>query len=266
LKGGPHNIPEDVYRADNGVNISTLKHFKDTPSKAKRRMDFPRAPSPAMELGTAIHMAILERDRFLDTYTVRPQVDARTKAGKEALAKARDGGKIPLEQADYEAALMTGEKLRSSPFYSQFLDGGLYETSWFAEHDYGVRMKGRLDVWLPEKNVIVDIKTCESADERSFAKDAYKYHYHAQAAWYSDLVRLTTGRPVDGYVILAVEKAEDRDVRAFWLSSELIQAGRSAYSEWLGKWLVCEKTGSWPGYEPSLVTLDLPNWMRDETF
>lgn len=268
LSGGPHSLAEDLYRADRGINISSLKHMRHSAAKARYRMDAPHKPSPAQAVGTAIHMAILEPDRFFSTYAIKPEADARTKAGKELLAEAQAGGKELLAKSDFEGALTLAARTREHDFYRRFVENGVYESSWFATHDrLGARMKGRLDVWLPEKNVIVDIKTCDSADERVFMRDAVKYCYHAQAAWYMDLVAAVTGSPVDGFVILALEKSEDRDIRAFWLDPELIERGRSDYTVWLHRWLLCEQTGSWPGYEPSLVTLTAPRWMIDaETF
>ena len=267
LMGGPHLIPEADYRADPGINISALKHMRHSPAKARHRIDAGSRPSPAQTLGTAIHMAILEPDRFFESYALRPDVDARTKAGKEALAEAQTGGKELLTKADFEGALTLAARVREHDFYRRFVEGGVYESSWFAAHHLGLRMKGRLDVWLPEKNVIVDLKTCDLADERVFAKDAIKYGYHCQAAWYMDLVAAVTGKPVEGYVILALEKSEDRDLRAFWLDPELIERGREDYKTWLSLWWACEQTGCWPGYEPALVTLTAPRWMLEpETF
>lgn len=258
--GGPHNIDEHVYRADPGINISSLKNMRHSAAKARLRADRPMTPSPAMKLGTAIHSAILEPDKFLATYQKKPRVDARTKAGKEALAGLT--GEL-LDEHDYEACLTIAARLRDDPFYSKFIKNGLYETSWFAEHEYGIRLKSRLDVWLPELNLIVDIKTTDSADERSFRSDVIKYHYHAQAAYYSDLVERVTGKAPAGYVILAIETKEDRDMRAFWLDDPFIARGRADYKEWLSQWYICEQTGAWPGYESRLHTLKAPAWLGD---
>ena len=268
LIGGPHMIAEESYRADPGINISSLKHMRLSPAKARYRIDAPRTVTPALAIGTAMHMALLEPDRFLQTYAVKPDVDARTKAGKEAIAEAQAGGKELLAKTDFEAALTTSARLREHPFYRRFIDGGVYESSWFIDHPLGARCKGRLDIWLPERNVIVDVKTTDAADVRNFARDAVKYLYHVQAAFYMDLVENVTGTPVDGYVILAMEKSEDRDFRAFWLDPELIERGRSDYRVWLLQWLHCERTGLWPGYQAELVTLSAPAWMLadQETF
>lgn len=260
MLGGPLEISEHVYRSDPGVNISSLKHFETTPAKARRRMDIPSKPSPAQKLGTAIHAAILEPEKFLATYAIRPEVDARTKAGKAALAEV-SGELLPRDE--YEGCLEIAAKIREHDFYRRFVEGGVYESSWFAEHDLGLRIKGRLDVWLPEKNVIVDIKTTDSALDRSFSKDAIKYGYHCQAAWYMDLVARVTGTPVSGYVILAVEKTEDRDVRAFWLDDELIDYGRKLYRHWLSQYHICHATGEWPGYPAQIETLKMPSYLRE---
>lgn len=260
--GGPHSIDEALYRADPGVNISSLKNMRHTPAKARRRKDYPSKASPAMALGTAIHCAILEPDKFFDRYTIKPDVDARTKAGKEALAAVK--GEL-LTKEDYEGALSIAATIREDPFYRKFVANGVYESSWFAQHELDIRIKARLDVWLPDLNIIVDIKTTDSADEWQFRRDIVKYHYHSQAAYYMDLVERVQGKPVGGYVILAVETKEDRDVRAFWLDESFIACGRADYREWLSKWYLCEKTGAWPGYERRLHTLVAPDWLQVES-
>lgn len=261
MLGGPLNIPESQYRQDPGVNHSSLKHFADTPAKARRRMDFPSEPSQAQKLGTAIHAAILEPDEFLKKYAIKPDVNARTKAGKAALAEIT--GEI-MTVRDYEACLQTAAKLREHPYYRQFVEDGVYEASWFSIHENGLRIKGRTDVWLPRKNVIVDIKTTESALDYRFRKDAWKYSYHSQAAWYMDLVAAITGEPVSAYVILAIETKEDRDFRAYYLDDELINHGRKKYREWLDQYYICHHTGSWPGYESKIETLTIPHYLRED--
>lgn len=263
LKGGPHIIDEAIYRSDPGVNISALKNLKTTPAKARRRLDNPPKQSAALELGTAIHAAILERDKFLETYGIKPNVDLRTKAGKEALAEASQSGKILLSAEDYDTALTLGARVHECSFLQRFVKNGIYESSWFHEHELGLRIKGRLDIWLPEMDIIVDIKTTDSADEYSFRRDCVKYHYYNQAAWYSDLVTSITGRSVAGYVILAVEKSEDKDIRAFWLDDAFLDKGRKENREWLSQWYLCEKTGQWPGYEKKIQTLKAPKWFEE---
>lgn len=266
ILGGPHQIDEKLYRSDPGVNISFLKNMRHSAAKARLRADRPMNPSPAMKLGTAIHCAILEPDRFIEQYTIRPDVNARTKAGKEALAAIN--GEI-LNKSDFEACLSIAARLREDPFYKKFVDGGIYESSWFAQHELDVRLKARLDIWLPHMNLIVDVKTTDCIDERQLRNDIIDYHYHSQAAYYCDIVERVTGKAPAGYVILAIETKDDRDMRAFWLDDAFIAKGRADYREWLSKWYICEKTGTWPGYEPKLHTLKAPAWLgavEQETF
>ncbi len=262
MLGGPHDIEEDVYRQDPGINISLLKEMGRSPRKMLRSMQMQRKESPAQALGKAMHMAILEPEKFLSNYITEPEgVNKRKKADREALEELRASGKEILSSEDFEACLLQAERIRTSSFFAKMIDGQT-ETSWF-ENYHGRRIKGRLDVWLPEKRVIVDIKTTDSADERSFARDAIKYGYHVQAAFYSDLVSACIKEPVAGFAILAIEKTEDRDMRAFWLDPELIEAGRKLYRQWLDQFILCEETGNFPGYPQRLYDLKLPIWMKD---
>jgi len=262
--GGPHIIDESVYRADPGINISLLKELKKSPRKAQHVLANPRKPSGAQVFGQAVHTAILEPEKFLDRFMERPEIDRRTKAGKEQYAELEASGKSILDKEDFEACLVTAEKVKGSGFYNDLLSGGIYESSWFVDRK-GIRLKGRLDCYLPDKNLIVDIKTCETADERLFLRDIVKWSYHSQAAYYMDLVAHVTGRPVGGFVILALEKSEDRDMRAFWLDSELIARGRRDYLEWLSTWRKCLETGNFPGYPETFCYLKCPNYLLEDT-
>lgn len=263
ILGGPHEIDEKTYRSDSGLNFSNLKNIRRSPRKALHNVMFPRASSDDQVLGTAIHAAILEPEKFVLQFAPMPKIDRRTKEGKAQYAELETSGKTLLAEKDFEACVSIAETLRANEFYSGLLTNGIYESSWFSEAE-GMRIKGRLDVWLPEKNIIVDIKTTDIIDEHQFKRDVIKYSYHAQAAWYMDLVASVTGKPVDGFVILAIEKKEDRDAKAFWLDPSWIVQGRKDYRRWLKTWAHCEKVGVFPGYEAKLHHFSPPSWLIED--
>src|SRR5690606_26638227 len=80
------NVPADAYHRWPVASQTVLKIMRDrSPAHARQYMLTPPEPTPAMVLGQAIHMAILQPDLFRECYVRRPELDLRTKAGREAL-------------------------------------------------------------------------------------------------------------------------------------------------------------------------------------
>jgi exodeoxyribonuclease VIII len=68
-----------TYADIEAVNWSSLKHMSVSPLHYQHRLKNPQPSSAAMRMGTAIHCALLEPERFRDTYLVEPDF-GKTKA------------------------------------------------------------------------------------------------------------------------------------------------------------------------------------------
>lgn len=95
----------DPYAAIEALNWSTLKHIAVSPRMLKWRTEHPRPETPALRLGTAIHCAILEPERFKADYISEPDFgDLRTNAAKAKraawLAKLAPGRGTPRPYFD----------------------------------------------------------------------------------------------------------------------------------------------------------------------
>jgi hypothetical protein len=77
------NLPAQAYHSDDAVGSSLIRKLQtSTPMHALAMLATPMA-SPAMALGTALHAAMLEPENDLAQAVVQPDIDKRTKAGKE---------------------------------------------------------------------------------------------------------------------------------------------------------------------------------------
>src|SRR4051812_43157740 len=77
-------IRSEIYHAAPALSQSELKLIADkTPRHFHHMKKALRPPSEEMKLGSAAHMAILEPDRFVDTYRMLQPINKRTKAGRE---------------------------------------------------------------------------------------------------------------------------------------------------------------------------------------
>ena len=75
--------PEHQYRLWPAANYSSIKEFDSTPLHAYQHLIDPPAPTPAMELGTALHTAILEPERFSERYVRGAAGNLRSKGPRE---------------------------------------------------------------------------------------------------------------------------------------------------------------------------------------
>lgn len=76
-----------AYDDIEALNWSSLKLMHTSPLLYRYRQTVPREDSAALRLGRAIHCAVLEPERWASAYTVAPDVDLTTRAGKAARAR-----------------------------------------------------------------------------------------------------------------------------------------------------------------------------------
>jgi exodeoxyribonuclease VIII len=262
------NLDETVYHSmKNFVSHSMLRGIKESPAKFRWEMDNPSPPSPAQALGSAIHMALLEPDKFQVKYAVYPKVDRRTKAGKASHDewKKANEDKLHLSENDMLVVERIHAKTFDDDFFQKFLRKGRKEVSLFAKDPTtGLLRRARLDNWIEELGVVVDIKTTDSAQEHVFLSDITRYQYYTQAAYYTDMVELVTGSRPKAFVLLAVEKTKDCDIRAFSVSPQALVEGSKIYRSWLSTLAECIASDKWPGYKREFITYHLPKWLVEE--
>ena len=84
------------------VRRSDLWEIRKSPAHYIYKVLHPEEPTPALLFGTAAHKYILEGKDFWNDYALAPEVDRRTKAGKEEWQKFLDslGDKQPIKFED----------------------------------------------------------------------------------------------------------------------------------------------------------------------
>ncbi|QIT54127.1 hypothetical protein HC341_02175 [Aquisalimonas sp. 2447] len=255
------------YHAAPGVSSTILKDVLRSPLHCwARHIDPERQPSAAseaMKLGTAVHTASLEPERWDREIAVAPRVDRRTKAGREAWASFQEeaAGRTVLTAEQAERAESMAEAVRGHPAAAGLLSDGLAECSlWHAEGPELVKV--RPDWWAPA--ALVDLKTTRDAGPAGFARQVAQMRYHLQAALYVDVVGSVTGETLPWYWI-AVESEQPHAVAVYRADAETLARGRELYRRALALYSECRRSGRWPGYPESVQEIRLPGWaLHDE--
>ena len=267
----PSVMTEKDYRSHPAISRSELWKMNESAEKFKWFKDHPLSPTPALLFGQMIHKLLLQPESFDDEFVVAPNIDRRTKAGKEEyeafLAKVGDRAVVSID--DYAKALEMVTTVRMNPIANRLLQGAKEVPYFWTDEDTGEQCKCRLDCLHEEDDClyIVDYKTTGNAKTEVFSnRDVFLYGYYLQAAMYSegvmhDPLRNVTERP--RFVFIVQEKTAPFSVNVIAVPDDVMLAGVDKYRELLGKYHQCKVLDYWPGYNDmgEINEVTLPGWM-----
>lgn len=266
------DIASADYHSGPGVSCSALKLVGRSPSHYWSAYRDPQRPareqSAALRMGEAIHCAILEPQRFVVAYRVAPQVDRRTKAGKEAweafVAECEEVGAEPLSADEHSACEAIAAQANRHPILRAVRDGARYEHSaYWIDPITETLCKARPD-WLTSRRIVLDVKSTADASPREFAKSIARYQYAMQAAYYLDGIT-AAGCEVDSFVFVAVEKTAPFGIACYAADAEMLTQGRAEYRRLLAVYAECDAADQWPGYPQTVAPISLPAWALSQS-
>lgn len=170
--------------------------------------------------------------------------------------KAEHTGKIILNASEHYRARSIADAIRRNKVAERVL---------FAD---GVIREGRIDwEWNGRKcratpdarslRTLSELKSCRTADPERFKRDALRYSYPAQLAYYRRAIEIATGvRPRDVY-IFAVEQMPPFAVTPFKLTERALEAGDRLVRAWFEQLRTCEATNLWPEYTLGIEEFDV---------
>lgn len=258
------NVPAAEYRLRQGLNFSSLNLFFVSPEKYHSLKSVERTETDAMKVGTALHTMALEPEKFNERYFCLPEMDRRTKAGKELYAQieATNRDKVLLRPDDFRVVAEAATAIRTNSFANGLLSGAITElTATWHDAATNLDLKGRIDAYNEKLRIVVDIKTTTDAG-RGFSKIILQRGYHRQAAFYMDALR-ANGRPVEHVVLIAVEKDPPYSVALYKLCDDTLRLSKAENDALLKRYAHCLKTDHWPGYTHGIATISLPNYAME---
>jgi len=251
-----YDMPAAQYHAAPGISRSGLNLIAKGPSVYRHVVieGNPIKPSAAMRLGSLVHLAVLEPDRWawatLSAAALVADMQAKGKGPaykeyKEALAAleaeaAAAGQEVltPDEEClirDIRAAIF------SHPLASRMFQGGQSEVSiaWQDEIT-GELCRARLD--YIKGNSIVELKTIGNVSE--FERTCDRLRYYVQDAFYSAGWRALTGvHPSFHFAVVSTTRPIQ--IRTLYLDPDSKELGRMEYNRDLVTFAQCRKTQDW---------------------
>lgn len=238
----------------------------------------PEPPTEAMQLGTALHTAVLEPEQWDLTCVVTPEdapkrpTSVQRNAAKPSPATfeavefwdafdAAAAGKIILKAEDAERVKAMAAAVRQHPAAAFLLgqDGKAEQSYCWTDAATGLECKCRPDYHTADRRIIADVKTTDDASPEGFARSVAKFRYHVQAAWYLD------GLCAEQFVFIAVEKRKPYCVAVYAASPAMVEQGRLEAAADLRAIAECRAAERWPGYSDQVELIDLPRWAQQFT-
>ena len=261
------SLPAQAYHSDDAVGSSLIRKLQtSTPMHAKAMMETPMS-SPAMSLGTALHAAMLEPENDLAQAVVQPDIDKRTKLGKEehaAFSAAHLGRCIITQEQAENLDGMVIACLKDWRIKHALSACKRREVSVFGSIG-GHPAKARLDAWNGH-GMVLDLKTTRDL-ACDFEKSIANFGYGLQAAWYREVLRSvfrTEGRlmPDDfSFVFLVVETTYPHGTAVYRMSDEVMDCYSDRLVELQKQWWECVLKNEYSGWpQNDVVDIGLPPW------
>lgn len=259
-----YNQPEFEYRREEGANQSSLKKILESPAHYQAALKSQLIPTPAMEMGTALHCITLDGSEAFDKQYVKKP---------EGLSLATKEGKAWKAEAGRKRVLSSGGK--DDPWGSVMgMDAALKQLAYFdpSQKDYikhnevsiyweweGVKCKARLDRVDIEDGLVLDLKTTDSVEPELFTKKVVGLGYDFQAAYYAKAAEVAFGKKFD-FIFAAVERKAPYTVDLFQVDEEMMEEGMAKCVAALRTYKTCSDLGEWPNRPATIRRLSYPSW------
>ncbi len=278
------DLSNEDYHASFGFSSSQLKTLVEhTPAHLRHSFTAHREATENRVLGTLVHSLVLEPETFANDYILAPQVDKRTRAGREEWAAfeafALSKGLTVITDTMLNKARAMAASVREHPMASALLKDRVTEGSvywWYdamepEEHeDDRLMLKVRPDALSCGHAVIIDLKTTTDASYSGFIRAIQRYQYHLSAAMYLDGVNQCTPLLAElggtaphlafnQFVFVCVESVEPHLTAVYELSPAYIDLGRTLYRRALRR-LHEGLRNDWPGYDDEVRLIEPPAW------
>lgn len=275
------NLSNGDYHGDKNTYSSSLIKKMDVPARAKAYMDNPPEYKETLNIGSAIHKWILERDQFREDFLIGINAARRSKDDKQLWAdwytsKGADGEKVidrPAADWNTEFERQTGkhmvtpdtlreitamaESVASNETAVELLTGGESEISMYWRNEAtGLDLRIRPDYL--SQSFISDLKSAADVSDYMITRAIKNFGYHLSQAMYQDGVKQVTGEWLP-FLFIFVEKEAPYICRVIALDDTAASAGWDLYQQNMLKLKQCLDTGIWESL-PNNLEFSLPDW------
>lgn len=262
-------MSNEAYHQGPGISKSGLDWIAKCPAHYRAKYitrEIEDKETPALSVGKATHLAVFQPEIFQLEVAVAPEIDRRTKAGKEAYDEfvASSSGKTIISPVEYEMVRYIADAVNRHPIASRILRDGQAETSIFSTDEAtGELVKVRPD-WMHQE-LLVDLKSIVNASPDYFSREMFNRRYFVQAPLYLDVANREYGNRFENFLFICAEKEPPYLIEVYLADQATIQAGRNEYRRCLDLYHECRTTDTWPCYTAGkIISVGIPDWAKNQ--
>lgn len=271
------DMPHERYLSLDALSASGIKRILQSPMHYKYDREHPTEATESMLLGTALHMAVLEPDRYADSVIVIPEdAPARPTSRQWTAAKpspaslaamqwwtefeTRAAGKLLLKPEQAAKVEGMAGAVRRHPVHDELLRDGTPETSFlWRDARLDIACKARFD-YLRDDGIALDLKSCVDASPDGFMRSVAQFKYHYQEAHYRNGHEHLRNESLRAFVFIAVENTAPYGCAVYVIEPNAIMFALDRVEEASILYAHCQKTGYWRGYSERILPIALPRW------
>lgn len=255
------NMPNEEYHAHKGsISKSGLDLIERDPYHYFNQEH--KEQTRPMQVGSAIHAAILEPEVFKDEFMMLPEVADRCQPEYKQAVKAYGVGNV-FTGSDCKNIENIQDAVWNNKEAAELLSAkGHCELSGFVQDpETGIICRHRFDKYIDDGEWAVDIKKTQDVRDWKFARSIADYRYHVQDAFYIDQHEWLTGRKLRGIKLIAVEEKFPHKVAVYYLDDISRGIGRKQYRENLNTYAEFIKADKKPVNNDPAQIIMLPEYV-----
>ena len=251
-------ISDADYFARPELNFSKFKNFIVSGKNYEAKLEEEEKVTDSLLFGSVCHANLLDQDE-LKKYKPIPQLDRRTKAGKEEYEKytkeAEEKGLSLVDETIYNQATT----INLTPVVTNLLnlEGNVTERTVLWDYK-SLNCKSKIDIYNEEQGILVDVKT--TRDLASFEKTINQSRYYLQLAFYQ-LALEACNKPVYSWKIIAIENQAPFDNTVFTFTKDYIDYSMECLKVKLDAFIFESEIAGFKGLsEENEIQVELPKY------
>lgn len=237
------------------LSFSSLKAFSRSPLAFLTYKEEPRNETPAMRLGTMVHRAVLEPEKYEATTVVW---DGTRRGNPWERFKAANADKDILTVKEALDISVMKSRLMDHPLACGLISDTAETELAFEIEQLDIPHRGIIDglsSWC-----IFDLKVTQRVDHHSLQRTIWDFKYHMQAAIYQRAAVLHGYKP-EAYFIIAVESSAPYHVNVVELEPHYIARGHLEWEKLLKQFKEWDGTAAHEHDEGPAKMMDAPAWV-----
>lgn len=256
------------------ISKSRLEKMSVCPKYFKWCEDNPNKQTEDLIFGSAFHKYVLEEKTFYDEFVISPNINRRTKAGKEEYDNfvSNAQGKSIISEDQFNKIIEMKNAIFENKYCTKLLNGNCEKSFYFVDDLTEEQCKVRPDCFRKcnhDTVIITDLKSCRSAITENFMRDVVKFGYDLQAYMYCLGASKILNVPIENvhFVFIAVEKESPYLTNVLEADKYVLERGEMLFRKYLGMYHQCKESGNWYGLngeENIINNLSLPKYLKEE--